>query len=135
MAHSVEARVPLLDHPLVELCWQMPERLKVKGFNEKYIMRQAFRKELPETIRTRKKWPMTLPFQEWLAVDRSDLVEHYLSSGTVEKFSIFDPELVRSLLKQQRGSNPIYGQTLMYVLSMHVWIDLFINKQSVGQLE
>ncbi len=134
MACSVEARLPLLDHPLVELCWQMPEHLKVRGFNEKYIMRRAFKNILPDEIRTRKKYPMSLPYNEWLIKSRSNLIEYYLAKETIIQFGLFNPELVPKLLIEHRTKNPIYGQILMQVLSMQIWFDLFINCKSLQKM-
>jgi asparagine synthase (glutamine-hydrolysing) len=61
MAHSVEGRLPFLDHEVVELLTRMPVRLKIRGMTEKYALREAVRPELTETVYRRQKHPFLSP--------------------------------------------------------------------------
>src|SRR6185436_743949 len=61
MAHSVEGRVPFLDHHVVELIRSMPVRQKIRGMTEKYVLREAVRPVLTETVYARHKHPFTSP--------------------------------------------------------------------------
>ncbi len=66
MAHAVEARVPFLDHKLVELSAQIPSKLKIKNNIEKYILRKSFKYLLPIDIAKRKKHGFTVPIHLWM---------------------------------------------------------------------
>lgn len=61
MAHSVEGRLPFLDHPLVELVNQMPVKMKINGETEKYILREAVKPFITEEIYSRKKHRFNAP--------------------------------------------------------------------------
>lgn len=62
MAHSLEVRLPFLDHRLIEQAFQIPPRLKNNGFHDKIIERRLARKLLPPVITNRKKIPFFLPW-------------------------------------------------------------------------
>ena len=66
MAYSLEARVPFLDHELVEFSTQIPPSLKMRGVQEKHILRQAMRDVLPREIAQRKKRGLSAPYTEWV---------------------------------------------------------------------
>ncbi len=66
MAYSLEVRVPFLDHELVELCNQIPPALKMRGLQEKHILRQAMRDNLPPEIHRRRKRALSAPYGQWI---------------------------------------------------------------------
>ena len=61
MAHSVEGRVPFLDHEVVELICRMPVKMKIRGMTEKYVLREAARPVLTDTVYRRQKHPFMSP--------------------------------------------------------------------------
>ena len=65
MAHSVEARVPFMDHPLAELAARMPPQLKLNGLNEKYILKKCIGARLPPLPHEYKKRGFYTPISEW----------------------------------------------------------------------
>lgn len=97
MAHGVEARVPFLDHELVEYVASLHPSLKLKGFREKAILRRAANGILPERIAGRPKQPFFTPIKEWFFRDEnSALIEKYLSKDALTTAGLFDPDLVSS---------------------------------------
>ncbi len=66
MAHSIETRIPFMDHKLVEFCLSIPPQQKIKSFGDKYVYRQAVKNLLPKEIYRRKKQGFTIPLREWL---------------------------------------------------------------------
>jgi len=101
MANSIEGRVPLLDHHVVELACQLPVWMKVRGATEKYVFREAMRPYLPKALYERKKHyfrapPATLQQQGRLW----QLVQDTLHSRDLDALPFFDAAKVRSLLKQ-----------------------------------
>ena len=90
MAYSVEARVPFLDHELVEFCARIPPRVKMKWLREKHILRRAMESVLPPDIVNRKKRGLQVPMDSWLRASaarvrrRTDVAPAFSQSGYFE---------------------------------------------------
>src|SRR4029077_16304004 len=102
MAYSVEARVPFLDHELVEFCARIPPRVKMKWLREKHILRRAMESVLPPYIVLRKKWALHLPWEEWLRDDLPPFAAELLSDRALRETGYFDPGNVASILRRHR---------------------------------
>jgi asparagine synthase (glutamine-hydrolysing) len=126
MAHSVEARVPFLDHELVEMASQMPSSIKMRRLKEKYILRKAMHGRLPDEITERKKRGLAAPSNIWLRGKLPEFAEDMFSEDNIRKKGYFKPEYVRSLLDDHQKNNN-HGRALMAVLGIQVWDDLFRN--------
>ena len=90
MAHSLEARVPLLDHRIVEFIAKVPSHLKIKGFNTKYILKKIAEKYLPKNIIYRKKHAFLLPLKFWFKknailtqMKNENIISNYLSQEMI----------------------------------------------------
>lgn len=128
MAHSIEARVPFLDHKLWEFCAGLPVGYKLRGRVEKYLLRQATKTLLPETTRTRRKKGLAAPYAHWLRADRlPDWAETALAPGAVRQTGLFKPETVHRLRQAHQAGQPGLAPLLMGVLSAQVWFDQFIK--------
>jgi asparagine synthase (glutamine-hydrolysing) len=92
LGHSIEGRTPFLDHHLFEAARHVPDRFKIHEGVEKYVLREAFRERLTESIYSRKKWPYSAP-PLWIEKGRyaalDDLLERYLSREAIMKSGIF----------------------------------------------
>jgi len=98
MANGVEARVPLLDHELVEWLARLHPSHKLAGFTEKSVLRGAMRGLLPESIRTRRKRPFYTPIKSWFfGRRRPEYVDELLSERSLRDAGLFDPATVTSL--------------------------------------
>jgi len=102
MAHSVEARFPFLDHRFVDFCFGLPSSFKLRGFNQKYLLKQAFRDLVPETIVKRPKMPYQAPDIASFVNDGQvhSLAFDMLAKDTVDKYGLFAAEKVRKLLQK-----------------------------------
>ena len=125
MACSVEARVPFLDHELVEFCARIPPRVKMKWLREKHILRRAMESILPPDIVHRKKRPLQVPTDEWLRDDLPAFAEELLSETALRATGYFKPERVTALRRRHRERKENLGQVLAAVLGVQVWHDLF----------
>jgi asparagine synthase (glutamine-hydrolysing) len=98
MAHGVEARVPFLDHELVEFAVALPPSFKLRGLREKSVLRAAMAGRLPEAIRTRQKRPFYTPLAAWFFGDaRPDYVEELLGERALREAGWFEPAVVARL--------------------------------------
>jgi asparagine synthase (glutamine-hydrolysing) len=92
MAHGVEARVPFLDHEVVEFVARLPVDLKLKGFTEKYILREAGKGLVPQHVIRRRKAAFNTPVGAWfLGEHRPSFVDDVLSDASIREIGIFDP--------------------------------------------
>jgi asparagine synthase (glutamine-hydrolysing) len=126
MAHGLEVRVPFLDHELVELCAQIPPGLKMRGLEEKYILRRAMEADLPPEIVWRKKRGLAAPFSQWmrqLPAFAADL----LTTEQLRARGYFEPEVVAALIEQHRSGAANHAKSLLGVLAVQLWDDLFMR--------
>ncbi|HSE97865.1 MAG TPA: asparagine synthase C-terminal domain-containing protein, partial [Blastocatellia bacterium] len=98
MASSMEVRVPLLDHELVEMAARIPAHLKLKGLTGKYIFKRAARRWLPREIVNRRKAGFSAPVRAWLVRELRDLVEETLSEANIRRRGYFNHSCVRRLI-------------------------------------
>jgi asparagine synthase (glutamine-hydrolysing) len=127
MASSMEVRVPLLDHELVELAARIPARLKIKGLTRKYILKKAAEEWLPRNIIYRKKAGFSAPLRAWLQKDLRDLVEDLLSQENIEKRGLFDYRAVRRLIDDNLAGREDNNLKVFQLLMLELWHRQFID--------
>jgi asparagine synthase (glutamine-hydrolysing) len=105
MAHSIEGRVPYLDHRVIEFANRLPERFKIQGLTEKAVLRRALAGLLPDEILHRTKQPYRAPDSASFFVDGQplDYVADLLSADAIRKAGFFDPGAVGKLLDKCRA--------------------------------
>src|SRR5437763_16014534 len=91
MAATLEVRVPLLNHELVELAARMPPRLKLRGLRRKYILKRAAESLLPRDVVWRKKAGFGAPVRAWLRGRLRPLVEGLLSEEGARRPGLSGP--------------------------------------------
>lgn len=140
MAHGVEARVPFLDHPLVELLARLPPQLKLNGLDEKYILKRSMTARLPEMPHAYKKRGFYTPISAWFfTAERRQALDPYLSRTALLKTDLFDPERVatqQSELQAMPVSSDMNTQyrrtqlewTLFTVLTTQILHQQFVEK-------
>ncbi|OOC09790.1 asparagine synthase (glutamine-hydrolyzing) [Thioalkalivibrio halophilus] len=102
MANSMEARPPFLDHHLAEFAAQLPPTMRIKGRNEKYVLRESMKGLLPKVLYEREKFPFMAPPAhtdptKWAAMKA--LADRYLSEDKVAEAGLLDPEGVRQVFE------------------------------------
>src|SRR5262249_18579128 len=85
MFHSLEVRVPFLDHPLVEFMARVPSKYKISGWTKKVLLKQAFAGLLPKTILQRKKLGFSVPLGLWLRRELAPWMREILSPTEVKQ--------------------------------------------------
>ncbi len=129
MAHGLESRVPLLDHPLVELAATMPADVKFKDGHLKHVLKTAFAPVLPDAVRNRRdKMGFPVPLQEWIggAGPVRDFVVDTLSSDAARNRSLVDNAKVVAKLDQE----PRFGRKVWGLLSLELWQQTFHDRAS-----
>lgn len=123
MAHSIEGRVPLLDHPLVEFLAGVPEELKLRGFTTKYLLRRAIRDKLPRRIVRGRKRGFNVPLPAWLATDLRAFVGDVLSPERVAARGLFRPAMVSRLIDEHAGRRADHSRTLWTLIVLEHWLE------------
>jgi len=129
MAHGLESRVPLLDHPLVELAATMPADVKFKDGHLKHVLKTAFAPVLPDAVRRRRdKMGFPVPLQEWIGRGGAvrDFVVETLSSDTARNRALVDNAKVVAKLDQE----PRFGRKVWGLLSLELWQQTFHDRAS-----
>ena len=131
MAHSLEIRLPYLDHRLMDFMGRVPSRLKIMGLHEKYILKKAFREIVPEEIRPRPKQPYRATIKKSLMSGPAGLLtREMLSEGRLKKSMLFDPGKVQRLVKKVEAAHSLGendGMALAGIFSAQVLHDRFIE--------
>jgi asparagine synthase (glutamine-hydrolysing) len=125
MAHSVEGRVPFLDHEVVELLCTMPVGQKIRGMTEKFVLREAARPVITDTVYRRQKHPFLSPPATLNPNDRlHEMVQDALRGSALRQVPYFDQAKVVRLLDRlpglEAGEQVAYDQILMLILSASV---------------
>jgi asparagine synthase (glutamine-hydrolysing) len=128
MASSVEVRVPLLDHELVEMAARIPARLKLKGLTRKYVLKRAAERWLPREIIHRKKAGFSAPVRAWLVRDLRDMVEDLLSSENVSRRGYFNYAEVRRLIDDNLSGREDNALKIFQLLTLELWHREFIDQ-------
>jgi asparagine synthase (glutamine-hydrolysing) len=132
MAHSLEVRVPFLDHPFVEFCAGIPPALKMTGLREKTVLRRAMRGVLPGSIRRRPKFAFISPFDHWLCKGLPGPARELLLTAGGDTPPLFRPEGVRRLLEEHSRGQRAWGRLLLGILGVRIWHEQFVRRRHVG---
>jgi asparagine synthase (glutamine-hydrolysing) len=131
MAHSLEARVPLLDHRLVEFAATVPPELQLRGRTTKYLLKQAMRPLLPEAIVDRRKQGFAIPLGRWFGGGFDELLRDVLLSETVRSRGIFDVAALERRMRHGRRDGGL-GLDLWTLLSFELWCRRFLDEPLRG---
>jgi asparagine synthase (glutamine-hydrolysing) len=120
MACSLESRVPLLSSSFVEYAFRLPPRLKIKGLEQKYILKQAMRRHLPREITHRKKRGFNAPVSIWMRDCWKAEIDDLMRSNTSTLVDLQSP-LIQRLWREHSGENQDHGFKLWTLLSLILW--------------
>ncbi|MCU1266097.1 MAG: Asparagine synthase (Glutamine-hydrolyzing) [Acidobacteria bacterium] len=126
MAASIESRVPFLDHKLVEFTSSLPERLKLRGWTTKYVLRKSMKGILPESILSRPKMGFPVPIGKWFRGEYRSVVGEYVLSGRALERGIFQEECVRTLVKRHDAGED-HSERLWALVNFEMWQRRFID--------
>jgi asparagine synthase (glutamine-hydrolysing) len=124
--------VPFLDHQLVEFVAKLPERMKLRGFKTKYILRRAMESRLPGQILTRRKMGFPVPFGAWLRGPLSYIVDQYITSERAAGRGIFDPDFVKELVQRHRSGED-HSERLWALANFEIWQRRFFDREPASE--
>jgi asparagine synthase (glutamine-hydrolysing) len=127
MATSVEARVPFLDHNLVEYAMGLPRSLKVEGASGKHILKRALEEILPHDLLYNPKRGFGAPVREWFREGLGDWFDSHLMNSTMRRRDLLDYTLVGRLLEEHRSKKKDWGFHLWALLNLSLWYERWID--------
>lgn len=125
MAVSLEARVPFLDHRLVELAARIPAHLKTNGKTSKLILRKSMADILPEAILDRQKHAFDVPINEWLRTELRDWIVDLPRHPSIAQTGYFDSAYVSQLVRQHLDGRRSHGAQLWALLNFSLWFTAY----------
>jgi asparagine synthase (glutamine-hydrolysing) len=132
MAASIESRVPFLDHKLVEFTAKLPDRLKLRGWTTKYILRESMRGLLPESILKRKKMGFPVPVGTWFRGRFRSVIDEYVLSDRTLARGLFDPGFIKNLVASHQSGAGNHAERLWSLVNLEIWLRQFIDGESLS---
>jgi asparagine synthase (glutamine-hydrolysing) len=127
MAASIESRVPFLDHPLVEFAASLPQRLKLRGWTTKYVLRQAMRDLLPEEILSRKKMGFPVPVGAWFRGAFRGVVDEFVLGERAMARGLFRRDTVQRLVASHNAGEEKHDERLWMLVNWEIWQRVFLD--------
>jgi asparagine synthase (glutamine-hydrolysing) len=128
MANSLELRVPLLDHRVLEFAAALPADYKVRGFSLKYILKRALAKRVPQAILKRKKAGFPVPYDSWMRGDLKNWLSSILLDRETSGRGYFRKSTVEKLLLENAGSGR-YSKELFSLAVLELWHRQFLGDE------
>jgi asparagine synthase (glutamine-hydrolysing) len=140
MANSIEARVPFLDHRLVEFAMTIPRQMKYRDGETKRVLKRALRGVIPEQVLERPKKGFGVPISNWMFDRLGSFVEDRLLGSSIRRREFFDYGFIKQLLSDHRTGKANYSFFLWSLLNLSMWYDQWIEgngeaKQASGKSE
>ena len=128
MATSVEARVPFLDHHLVEYAMSLPRSLKVQGLSGKHILKQALEPILPHDLLYEKKRGFGAPVREWFREGLGSWFDDHLVNSTMRRRKLLNYDFIAQMLNEHRSKTKDWGFHLWALLNLSLLYERCIDR-------
>jgi asparagine synthase (glutamine-hydrolysing) len=135
MANSLEVRVPLLDHNLLEWLLRLPFSMRFRRGHGKYLLRKVAARYLPPLILKPRKQGFTVPIERWLHSDLGGLVERVFKSQSFRDRGIIRPEAALTLLAMHQGKRFDLGHRIWCLLILEVWSRVWLDDRKAEDFQ
>jgi asparagine synthase (glutamine-hydrolysing) len=129
MATSVEARVPFLDHHLVEYAMGLPRSLKVEGKSGKHILKRALEEILPRDLLYSPKRGFGAPIREWFRNGLGEIFDAHLMNSPMRKRDFFDYKFIARLMDEHKRGAHDWSFHLWALLNLSMWYERWIERK------
>jgi asparagine synthase (glutamine-hydrolysing) len=122
MAASIEARVPLIDHRVVELAWRFPARMRFRDGKSKWILRRVLRHFVPDALIDRPKMGFDVPIDHWMRGPLREWAEDLLSVSALTRDGLFNPGLIRARWAAHLQGRMNWRYSLWTIIMLQAWL-------------
>lgn len=126
MAHSLEARAPLLDYRIVEFAASLPPGMKMKGFRKKHIFKESQKRRLPAAVLDRPKRGFNAPVSHWIGLSMGDYLDKIVAGRAPGADAVFDRGAVAALWDEHRERKRDNGLKLFSIINLGLWLEKFM---------
>ena len=130
MACGLEARLPLLDHRLVELAFQIPGRCKIRGRSTKRIFKRAVRDLIPPAVLRRPKHGFAVPIDPWFRGTLKDFTFDVLLDERTRRRGYFDTAVVERLWREHVKGRHVRSSQLWLLLNFELWHRIYLDGEA-----
>ena len=134
MAVALEARVPLIDHRVVEFAWRLPQQMKVRNGTSKWLLRQVLYRHVPRALIERPKSGFAIPLAAWLRGPLRDWAESLLDARRLREAGLVDAALVRRYWDEHLSGHRNWQYPLWDVLMLEHWRDRWGSASAGSQV-
>jgi asparagine synthase (glutamine-hydrolysing) len=127
MAHSVEARSPLLDRHLIEYAARLPTSLRLKGYTTKYLLKKLAERYVPREVLYRRKQGFVMPAGSWLRGELAPYAEAALLGPTFAERGWIEPAFAERMFLEHRNGTRNWGEQLWTLFVLEVWARMAID--------
>jgi len=133
MSRSIESRCPLLDHRLVDFCFSLPEHLKIRDGQGKWLLREAMKGILPEKVRLRKdKVGLIAPADKWFRTLNRTQMEELIEDSPVMELGILDQRELKTIFQEHLEEKKNHQMFLWQLLNFHSWFQIYHSHFAQG---
>lgn len=123
MGVSLETRIPLLDHHIVEFAWRLPLRMKIRNGEGKWILRRILDRHVPRKLVQRPKMGFGVPLDSWLRVELKDWAENLLAKDRLTREGYFHPAPILKKWEEHRSGQRNWQHHLWTILMFQSWLE------------
>jgi asparagine synthase (glutamine-hydrolysing) len=123
MAVSLESRVPMLDHRVVEFAWRLPMEMKIRQGDGKWLLKKVLRRHIPAALIDRKKMGFGVPVGDWIRGPLRDWAQDLLSEQNLKKHGFFDEQIVRARWTQYLKGGRVGTDGIWQLLMFQSWVN------------
>jgi len=121
MAVALEARVPLIDHRVVEFAWQLPRHAKIRNGTSKWLLRQVLYRHVPKELIERPKMGFGIPLGDWLRGPLRDWAEDLLDERRLAEAGLVDAARVREVWQEHLSGRRNWQYLIWNILMLEAW--------------
>lgn len=135
MSTSLRARVPFLDHRLVEFSMHLPAAMKIRGGRSKHLLKEAVRGLIPEEVIERRKQGFSAPIKEWFRGPLAGYARRAILDSRLRERALFDYAMIEKLLEAHRSGRRNYDTLLWNLVNLSQWYDCWIAAEPARALD